>query len=230
MAHRVFKKYPRSIYKGTKQIASKFNYLLVTDFEATCKQYEKIEPQEIIEFPCAAVSTKDWKVENVFHEYVKPRVHPMLSPFCTELTGIIQEMVDDRPYFPEVFHKFCSWLDQHNYFKDDNSCAFVTCGDWDLRVMLPEQCDLDNITLPVHFKKWINLKCTFCEVTQYYPRSLKDMFFYLKFPMEGRLHSGIDDVNNMVKIIQALSNYNAEFKINSAPDILKQLLADNKLS
>ena len=30
-----------------------------------------------------------------FHEYVMPVEHPKLSSFCTELTGIRQQQVDD---------------------------------------------------------------------------------------------------------------------------------------
>lgn len=224
MAQRVLTKYPRSIYKGTKEVKQHFNYLLVLDFESTCKRYEKIEPQEIIEFPCAAVSTTTWKIENVFHEYIKPRIHPELTPFCIELTGIIQDMVDKQPYFPETFDKFCEWLKEHNYFKEGNDCAFVTCGDWDLKNMLPSQCTLDKVTLPKEFSKWINLKGSFCDATQFYPRSLKDMLAHSKLPLQGKLHSGIDDVENMVRIIQILqSQYNLQFKINSAnTDVLKR--------
>ncbi|XP_076756267.1 26S proteasome non-ATPase regulatory subunit 6 [Xylocopa sonorina] len=229
MAHRVLKKYPRSIYKGTNEIKQYFNYLLVLDFECTCKRYEKIEPQEIIEFPCAALSTQTWQVENVFHKYIKPKVHPQLTTFCTQLTGIVQDMVDNEPHFPEVFATFCDWLEEHNYFKEGNDCAFVTCGDWDLKSMLPEQCKRDNVPLPKEFQKWINLKGTFCDATEVYPRSLKDMLIRLNIPLRGKLHSGIDDVENMVKVIQILqSDYDVQFKINNVhPDILKVYMKTN---
>lgn len=224
MANQIFKKYPRTLFKQSKKIKQNFDYLLVMDFEATCKEFEKLQPQEIIEFPCVAVSTKNWKVENSFHEYIKPRVHPELTTFCTQLTGIIQEMVDNQPHFPEVFDKFCNWLEEHNYFKNDNECAFVTCGDWDLKSLLPHQCKLENITLPSHFQKWINLKLTFCDATQCYPKTLMYMLNYLELPVEGRLHSGIDDTMNMIRILQTLqTKYNVDLKINSTPNILKYL-------
>ncbi|XP_026670414.1 26S proteasome non-ATPase regulatory subunit 6 [Ceratina calcarata] len=224
MAHRLLTRYPRSVSSGTKELKQYFNYLLVLDFESTCKRYEQIEPQEIIEFPCAAVSTSSWQIENLFHQYVKPRAHPVLTSFCTELTGIIQGMVEDQPHFPEVFEKFQDWLDENNYFKDGNDCAFLTCGDWDLKMMLPKQCELVDIPVPHRFKRWINLKGAFCDSADYYPRNLVDMLSHLKLPLEGRLHSGIDDVKNMVRIIQTLhSRYNTQFKINSAhKDVIQQ--------
>ena len=70
----------------------KFDYLLVLDFEATCgaKGYEP-KPQEIIEFPCALLNTKKgFKIEAIFHKYVRPIHNPQLSNYCTELTGITQ--------------------------------------------------------------------------------------------------------------------------------------------
>lgn len=226
MAKRLLAKYPRSIYKGSKEVKQPFNYLLVLDFECTCKKYEKIDPQEIIELPCAAVSTTSWEVENVFHEYIKPKHHPQLNPFCTELTGIVQDMVENRPHFPEVFQKFCDWLEEHKYFKDGNDSTFITCGNWDLKHMLPKQCELENVPLPKQFMKWINLKDVVCDATDYFPRSLSDMLSHLNLPIIGTLHSGINDVENMVQIIQALqSRYNVEFKINTVHyNILKQYI------
>ncbi|XP_015438796.1 PREDICTED: ERI1 exoribonuclease 3 [Dufourea novaeangliae] len=231
MANQFLKRYPRIINKGSKEVKQHFNYLLVLDLEATCKEFEKLQPQEIIEFPCVALSTKNWKVENVFHQYIKPKVHPQLTPFCTKLTGIIQEMVENQPHFPEVFDKFCCWLEEHNYFKEGNDCAFVTCGDWDLKAMLPSQCKLDQITLPLYFRKWINLKRSFFDTTDHYPRSILAMLSFLELDLEGQLHSGIDDVNNMIRIICSLQEkYNTEFKINTAPDIVREFLKGrNKL-
>lgn len=217
MARRILRKYPRTMIDRSRGIAQKFEYLLVMDFEATCERHEVLRPQEIIELPCAVLSTHDWKLKDVFHTYVKPRVHPILTPFCTELTGIMQEMVDDQPYFADVFPKFCEWLTKGGYFDKPEKSSFVTCGNWDLKTMLPSQCDLDGITLSDQFKQWIDLKSSFCESTGYYPKSLKDMIARLNLPLKGRLHSGIDDVKNMVSIILALKEkHNTQFKNTSS--------------
>lgn len=218
MAHRVLRRYPRAmINRFRAETAQTFEYLLVMDFEATCEKYQAIQPQEIIELPCAVLSTRDWRLRDTFHAYVKPRVRSTLTPFCTELTGIMQETVDDQPHFADVFPRFCDWLTDRGYFDKPEKSSFVTCGNWDLKTMLPSQCDLDGIALPDQFKQWIDLKHTFCESTGYYPKSLKDMLARLDLPLKGRLHSGIDDVNNMVSIIVNLKEkYNAQFKITSS--------------
>lgn len=86
-----------------------FDSLLVVDFEATCDNRRAIRPQvhtfstfslqlslkfyvhqEVIEFPVLRVDARSWKVVSKFHRYVRPEVHPVLTPFCTQLTGIIQ--------------------------------------------------------------------------------------------------------------------------------------------
>ncbi len=73
-----------------------FDYFLVVDFEATCDWKVQPQPQEIIEFPCMKVNASTLEVDSVFHEYVRPKVHPILTDFCTELTGIVQVL---QPYF-----------------------------------------------------------------------------------------------------------------------------------
>ena len=74
---------------------TEIRFLLVLDFEATCIEYGKLEPcSEIIEFPVKVIDTYSGKVVSVFHEYVKPTFNKKLSKFCTNLTGITQEMVD----------------------------------------------------------------------------------------------------------------------------------------
>ena len=215
MAHRALMGLTKQLPKRVKEV-KKFQNLLVLDFEATCIKDKIINPQEIIEFPCLVLSTQDWEVKDVFHKYVKPRVHPQLSHFCTELTGIMQETVENELYFPEVFSEFCGWLREGQYFEEKDKSAFVTCGDWDLRVMLQKQCQLDKIEVPSYMQEWINLKTSFCAATKYYPRSINDMLQHLKMNIQGRLHCGIDDTHNMVRVIQTLAiKHKAEFNITS---------------
>ncbi|KAI4485385.1 PREDICTED: ERI1 exoribonuclease 3 [Polistes canadensis] len=219
MAHRIFLERTGIIPKVIANVAHKFKYLLVVDFEATCEQKTLLLPQEIIEFPCIVLDTDDLKVKNVFHRYVKPRINPNLTSFCTELTGIMQEMVNDEDHFPVVFSQFCTWLKENNYFDPIDKSAFVTCGNWDLKVMLPNQCATDNLQIPQEFKQWINLKETFCVSCKYFPRNLTDMLSHLNLPFKGRLHSGISDTTNMVQIIQTLcKTHKAQFKITNKLD------------
>lgn len=188
-----------SMMKSRWKKAQKFDYLLALDFEATCLRDRQIQPQEIIEFPCLKIATSNFSVTSQFHSYVKPRFHPQLSEFCTELTGILQETVDEQPELPEVLKHFEIWL------KDTPNFAIVTCGDWDLKTCLPKQCTAYGLATPEWAKRWINLKKSHQSVHRKFPRSLNEILVTNGLRFEGRPHSGIDDTKNIVNAVQALA-------------------------
>eukprot|EP00494_Astrolonche_serrata_P033168 UN33437 len=151
----------------------KYRYIAVLDFEATCEKNQRINPQEIIEFPVMLVDTSLNQVVATFHEYVRPIHNPKLSKFCTELTGITQQMVTkhitklkdkngqtmikDVQAFPYVWKQFTTWCDQHKL--TTNNCIFLICGDWDFKFMLPGQLRTSNIQDNSKlFRTWINIK------------------------------------------------------------------------
>lgn len=43
--------------------------------------------------------------------YVRPVANPTLTPFCTELTGITQAVVDDGILFADALEQYCKWLE-----------------------------------------------------------------------------------------------------------------------
>jgi hypothetical protein len=63
----------------------------------------------------------------------------------------------------EVLQEFEDWIEHHKFWKKEqggalNSAAFITCGNWDLKTKVPEQCRVSKIKLPSYFMEWINLK------------------------------------------------------------------------
>jgi len=86
-----------------------------------------------------------------------------------------------------------------------NFDVFLTLGDWDFKTMLPDQCRLSGLTLPPRFRQWVNVKRSFQTCQGYFPRSMRSMLDDLNIPLVGRHHSGIDDVNNIVSIVQTLA-------------------------
>jgi len=198
----------RSATKSTHIMSQKFDFLLAMDFEATCLRNGKMEPvQEIIEFPCLKIDTKSFNVIDEFHSYVQPKFNPILSEFCTELTGILQETVNDQPYLPKVLDNFQNWLKSGNLNSETaENFAVVTCGDWDLKTCLPNQCEAYGIDVPFWAKKWINLKRSH-QIVHHgkFPRSLNDILTINGLEFEGRPHSGIDDTKNIAKAVKALA-------------------------
>uniref|UniRef100_A0A7M4FJE3 ERI1 exoribonuclease family member 3 n=1 Tax=Crocodylus porosus TaxID=8502 RepID=A0A7M4FJE3_CROPO len=150
----------------------RYHYFLVLDFEATCDK-PQLHPQEIIEFPILKLNGRTMEIESTFHMYVQPVVHPQLTPFCTELTGIIQGMVDGQPSLQQVLERVDEWMAKEGLLDPSVKSIFVTCGDWDLKVMLPGQCQYLGLPVADYFKQWINLKKCWLVVTRRVePRSL----------------------------------------------------------
>jgi len=181
-----------------------FEYLLILDFEAQCQEGEKLKVQEIIEFPVIFYDLKERKVKDFyFHEYIKPKVFPILTQFCKELTGISQETVDAGVYIEDALLKFDEFLNQN--LINSSKFTFVTCGNWDLCQCLRKEAKYKNIILKDYFKRWINVKNIFCEyIGNKKPTGMDSMLKELGLKLEGRHHSGIDDARNITKIVDKL--------------------------
>ncbi|KAI0080101.1 exonuclease [Panus rudis PR-1116 ss-1] len=191
--------------------SQKPDFLLVLDFEATCG--DAVSRMEIIEFPTLVYDLKQDKVISTFHEYVKPVLHPTLTPFCTELTGITQDVVDKADTFPEVWNRYRDFLKRQGVFDNPDAYIFVTCGQWDLKTMLPNQLEISESTegrddsgeLVSPYNRFINLKQAFRRhYKTRFNAGMLDMLSKLKMEVEGRHHSGIDDCRNILRIIQRM--------------------------
>ncbi|KAB7503344.1 ERI1 exoribonuclease 3 [Armadillidium nasatum] len=193
-----------------KMPAQNYDSFLVLDFEATCQEGTRISRPEIIEFPVLKVDGRTFDVTEKFHSYVRPVLNPQLTDFCTKLTGITQEMVESSDTFPTVFGSFQTWLLEKVGPKE--RFLFVTCGDWDLKSMLPDQCKRECIVLPPYFNTWMNIKKAYAHVTGVFTKGMLTMLNDLKLEHIGRHHSGIDDCTNIVSILKALNDMGCVFR------------------
>jgi len=183
-------------------------YLCVLDFEATCwTDPTRKNQMEIIEFPSVLYKIDNNTVSFIaeFHKYVKPTINPILSEFCTELTGIQQQTVDSADTIDNVYEKHHKWLID-NTEGLSRKIVFATCGHWDLRTMLP--LELKNKGLKRHtvYSKYINVKDEFEYFYKRKAGGMTDMLKKLKIELTGRHHSGIDDTRNIAKIMLEMIN------------------------
>lgn len=217
-----------------------FEYLVVLDFEATCDESSngsRFGPQEVIEFPLVVIDVSTGETKATFRRYVTPQVHPKLTPFCTGLTGITNAMVAPESGalpFGTVWTQVEAFLREQNLLPPLASSsaasssaaaaaapyrwAFVTCGDWDLRTMLPAQLSLLGVKkheIPSHYTSWINLKPTFNSFYQpkIEARGMADMLHKLNLPLVGRHHSGLDDCKNIAQIVCRMIDDGCTFKL-----------------
>lgn len=189
-----------------------FDYLIVMDFEATCDE-KKVVPQEIIEWPAIILDTLTLQPVSEFHSYIKPIAHPILTPFCINLTGIQQEWVDKSSTFPVVHQRFNQWFDEQNYL--GNSYAFVTCGDWDLKTALTNQLKYSGLKRRSIFNQWINIKESFKTFYGLKTSGMEHMLQFLSIELKGRHHSGIDDTRNITEITKRLIQDGHSFTVTS---------------
>jgi len=189
-----------------------FGYLLILDFEAQCVEGEKLKVQEIIEFPVIVYDLKNKLTTNLlFHQYIKPKEMPILTKFCTELTGITQDIVDNGIYLEDTLINFDEFLIKNKL--DTEKFTFVTCGDWDLNICLRKEAKFKKINLKNYFKTWINIKRVFEDFRGLNrPFGMVEMLESLGLSLDGRHHSGIDDVRNITKIADELIKKGSVFK------------------
>src|SRR5207247_1923350 len=127
------------------------DYLCVLDFEATC--WQDNNDHAIIEFPSVIIDVQKQMVVDSFRVFVKPSHDGSVSPFCHELTGITQAQVDAGM---PLHHA----LDRHKRFVApyQPKVLVVTCGDWDLREMLPRDARANKLRIAGYLTRWINIK------------------------------------------------------------------------
>lgn len=218
----------KDVPRPPKSEIAEVDFFIVLDFEATCeKDKTKQKPQEIIEFPGVAYDARTLQVVSQTQLYVKPVHRPLLSAFCTELTGISQEQVEAGLSFPDALKRFNEWLQPFL-----PRCVLVTVGDWDLQYLFPAQLELSGISgeqpdLAV-FKRWIDIKVVFAQfiqdnrppsgaaergkediTQQAFGWSLSRMLQFLRLEFQGRQHSGLDDCINTGNVLVRLINENA---------------------
>ena len=162
---------------------------IILDLEATCWEGDRTKRNEIIEI--GAVKVIDGKIADEFQRFIKPKLNPILSDFCKQLTSIKQEDVDNAQNFTEVIEGFQKWIGNDYYlcswgFYDKNQFA----SDCELH-KLPTGWLRNHISLKhqhgdmKRLKKGLGLG-----------RALREEG--MKF--EGTAHRGIDDAKNIAKI------------------------------
>ncbi|NWU27595.1 ERI2 exoribonuclease, partial [Dyaphorophyia castanea] len=167
-----------------------------------------------VEFPAVLLNTSTGEIESEFHMYVQPQEHPILSEFCTRLTGITQNQVDEGVPLNICLSQFLKWIQKiqkekkiifstdslSNSTSEAKACAFVTWTDWDLGVCLHYECKRKQLRKPDLLNSWIDLKATYRAFYNRKPKGLHGALQDLGMAFEGREHSGLDDSRNTARL------------------------------
>lgn len=162
-------------------------HFIVFDLEATCDERGGFD-NETIQIGAVKVDAAG-KFIDKFECFIKPITNPILTPFCTQLTGIDQKLVDAGILFPEAFEGFLKWAGKN--------AVFCSWGYYD-RKQLMKDCDRHNLPLPL--LKHISLKHQYALITHSNPKGMKEVLRREGLVMEGMHHNGLDDALNIVKI------------------------------
>lgn len=159
-------------------------FYLVLDFEANCSG-ENTKDHEIIEFPAVLVKTDTHAIIDEFRTFVRLVKHSKLSDFIKQLTHITDEQVNQGLEWGKCLHEFELWCKKHGL--TTSNCAIVTCGDWDLKTMLPNQLVLTKTKLTSYLKEllssWTNIKTAFSIAYRTKPMGMDNMLDYLKLSL-----------------------------------------------
>ncbi len=178
------------------------NYI-VYDLEATCwENPPQGFVQEIIEIGAFRLNHFG-EVRGKFSRFVRPVLHPTLSPFCRHLTSITQEDVNRAKNFPDVISEFQDWarLEEEEY----RLCSW---GGFD-RKMFINDCTLHRLDSDWADESHINLK----EQYRLMKRLRGGIGLMKAIEKENLLftgihHRGISDAENLVKIfLKYLGNW-----------------------
>lgn len=172
-------------------------YLFV-DLEATCEENPRMprEEMEVIEIG-AVILGGDYQELGRFTTFVKPTVHPILTPFCLNLTTIRQEQVDSAPGFAEAAEKFGAW------FKPFAPKLWSSWGFYDSR-QFAQDCRRHGIPNPLGNLRHVNAKDEYARIRGGKARGLGGAIRELGLQFEGTHHRGVDDAVNVGRVVAQL--------------------------
>lgn len=172
------------------------NNIIVVDIEATCwdtKPEQASNISEIIEMGVCLLDRKTLlpgKKEGII---IKP-TQSKVSPFCTQLTTLTQEVVDKGISFKAG----CETLQTSFESKDG---IWASYGDYD-KVMFQKQCVRENVSYPF-LSHHINVKDLVLLATGSSMGMAKALKAF-KLDLVGTHHRGVDDAYNIARILAIL--------------------------
>lgn len=169
--------------------------IIIIDLEATCWQSTVPQGQEneIIEIGLAVLDSETGQITQNQGVLIKPQ-RSSVSPFCTELTTITQDLLDKNGVsFEEAIEKLVDEYSPDLY-------TWASYGQYDLN-MLRKQCKSFAVPYPMG-EEHINVKTYFAEKFGIQkPTGMNGALQLLDIPLEGTHHRGIDDAKNIAKIL-----------------------------
>ncbi|WP_110949217.1 3'-5' exonuclease [Pseudomonas bohemica] len=194
-------------------------YLICLDLEATCDEYPSgmaeserehyplivpADEMETIELGVVVIDLqRKCKQIDEFDSFVKPWLHPVLSPFCTQLTTITQDQVDAADTYDEVRVKFDAFIGSYL----GSGVVWCSWGDYD-RLQLEADARRTNTTPMLQGVPHVNVDQVFTSLIGSESPDLKTAVEAAGLRWSGQYHRGIDDAKNIARLMAKLLNRN----------------------
>jgi inhibitor of KinA sporulation pathway (predicted exonuclease) len=176
-------------------------YYLVVDLEATCDDLGSVprHESEIIEIGAVLVDGAGLRPIAELDLFVRPIVHPQLTPFCTQLTTITQDMVEDALLFPAALARLVAF---------GAGALFCSWGAYD-RNQLAADARRHGVSPP--FADHWNLKEAYADRAGS-RKGLGNQSALRRLGLEptGTHHRGIDDARNIARLLPYILNAGAD--------------------
>lgn len=179
-------------------MAKLLDKITVVDIEATCWNGNAPEGMvsDIIEIGICLLDVNTGEISDNRGIIVKPE-RSTVSDFCTELTTITPELVDREGI---SYKEACAIL-RKEY--QTQSRAWASFGAYDLK-QFQRQCGDLGIGYPFG-PSHINVKTLFALKNKLgHEVGMDGALKSLKIPLEGTHHRGVDDANNIAKILREI--------------------------
>ncbi len=178
----------------------RFKTLLVVDLEATCWADGRgpREDMETIEFGAVLVRMSDLQPIDGRSWFVKPKLHPVLSEFCTQLTSITQDQVDNAQPFERVCELIAEWLELHR-----ERLGWGSWGNYDMHQLRRDALRI-GIDSPLASYPHVNLKDAFTRrhhISRTKRPGMRKALEMCGLSIEGAHHRGIDDARNISRML-----------------------------
>jgi inhibitor of KinA sporulation pathway (predicted exonuclease) len=167
-------------------------YYLVVDLEATCDDRGSVprDESEIIEIGAVLVEAASLHAVGELQLFVRPIVHPRLTPFCTQLTTITQAEVDHAPVFAEAAQRLAAF---------GRDAMFCSWGAYD-KNQLAQDARRHGVPCPLG-PEHINIKAELARVAGRRPMGTRAALRLVKLDATGIHHRGIDDARNIARLL-----------------------------
>lgn len=179
---------------------------IINDVESTC--FDRDDTAKIVGFRNEIIEIGAVKCDsqgNVLSEFdmfLKPKKHPYISKFCTDLTTITQEDIDNAIDAKSGLNQFFEWS-LGLFHENKDVVKFVSWGHYDKRQFRDDlqlngldkelMNDNNHFSLKHLHAEWNNLKK---------PIGLGSACKFEKITFEGTAHRGIDDAKMVTKVFK----------------------------